>query len=193
MSEAPDYVSPIEGWRLWLATTDDADAIRLTSVMQPIIWPVGEPVVATCRPRRSLFRSRRAEHPDLPSPVASCRCGIYAIDDPSRLSGFVDTNQGGRRYRNWIVGRASLWGTLIESDRGWRAALAYPTLLYVPVLGRKRRFTAEICEALREYGVPVEFLDKPITPRLLNKLRSLDSPAARDNPPDHAHRSHSLG
>ena len=177
MSEAPDYVDPIEGWRLWLAAADDAGTTRLTSVMHPTVWRVGEPVVAACVRRRSLFRSRRHEHPNQPAPVVSCRCGIYAIDDPSLLAGFIDTNQGGRRYRPWVVGRASLWGSIVESERGWRASHAYPRQLYVPTLGRKRR-SAEIRDALSDYGVPVELVDVPMTPRLLKSLRALETSAA---------------
>ena len=173
MPDAPEYVSPLAGWRLWLATSDDTGATRLTSVMHPIDWPVGEPVVATCIRRRSLFRSPRIEHPDVPAPVASCRCGIYAIDDPTLLTGFIDANQGGRRYRSWVVGRAALWGSVVESDRGWRASHAYPRHLYVPRLGRGTH-AAEISEALSSYGVPIEVLDLPMTPRLLKSLRALE-------------------
>jgi len=177
VSEAPDFLSALEGWRLWLAAADRSGVLRLTSMTHPIVWPVGEPVVATCVRRRSLFRSRPAEHPDLPAPVASCRCGIYAIDDPRMLTGFVDKNQGGSRYRNWVVGRVSVWGSVVESDRGWRASRAYPTHLYVPTLGRNRR-AAEISEALSNYGVPIELLDVPMTPRLLKSLHALETAAA---------------
>lgn len=178
MSETPDYISPFEGWRLWLASTDAAGVFRLTSMRQQLVWPAREPLVAMCFRRRSFFRARHAAHPDQAPPVRDCRCGIYAISDPTRLGAFFDTDHVSRCGRQWVVGRVSLWGTVVESGRGWRASHAYPKQLYVPLAKRNRGAANEVETHLREYGVPVELLDAAITPGLLKSLRALDAPAA---------------
>jgi hypothetical protein len=178
VSEAPDYIDPVEGWRLWLAVTDDSGALRLTSVMQPVSWPVREPIVAACVPRRSLVRTRRIDHPDRPAPVASCRCGIYAISDPRPLDAYFDTNHVRRCGLQWAIGRVSLWGTIVESQRGWRASHAYPKHLFVPLAKHNRNQGEEIGDHLSRYGVPVEMLATTITPRLLKELSAAEAPAA---------------
>jgi hypothetical protein len=64
-----------------------------------------------------------------------------------------------RQALDRVIRRVRLWGQVIECERGWRAALAYPEQLYVPVHdtdGRTRRRAAQIVAGLRDYGVPVE-------------------------------------
>lgn len=77
-----------------------------------------------------------------------------------------------------MIGHVSLWGTVVESERGWRASHAYPKQLYVPLAKRNRGAANEIEKHLRDYGVPVELLDTTITPGLLKSLRALEAAAA---------------
>jgi hypothetical protein len=65
-----------------------------------------------------------------------------------------------------VIGRVFLWGSVVECERGWRAARAYPAQLYLP-LGRHGRLSfvarraadaEELALALRAYGVPVELV-----------------------------------
>jgi hypothetical protein len=65
-----------------------------------------------------------------------------------------------------VIGRVSLWGRVVECERGWRAACAYPARLYLP-LGRHGRLSflsgpaadaERLALALRIYGVPVELV-----------------------------------
>ena len=56
----------------------------------------------------------------------------------------------------FVIGTVSLWGDVLECERGWRAAFAYPSRLFVP-LGFPG--AAEQAVGLEDYGVPVELLD----------------------------------
>ena len=56
----------------------------------------------------------------------------------------------------FVIGTVSLWGDVLECERGWRAAFAYPGRLFVP-LGFPG--AAEHAVGLEDYGVPVELLD----------------------------------
>jgi hypothetical protein len=50
---------------------------------------------------------------------------------------------------------------VVECEQGWRASLAYPERLYVPVLdatGPESR-AAQVALDLTAYGVPVELLE----------------------------------
>jgi hypothetical protein len=118
------------------------------------------------------------DHPDRPAPVASCRCGIYAIGDPRPLGAYFDTNHVRRCGLQWVIGRVFLWGTIVESQRGWRASHAYPKHLFVPLAKHNRSKADEIGRQLERYGVPVELLDATITPGLLQKLSALEATAA---------------
>jgi len=67
-----------------------------------------------------------------------------------------------REAIQYAVGRVSLWGLVIECERGWRASCAYPAALYVPtrsVAPRPRLTPREVAEGLAGYGVPVTVTD----------------------------------
>jgi hypothetical protein len=62
----------------------------------------------------------------------------------------------------FAVGRVSLWGVVIECERGWRALYAYPARLYVPTRLTARHLRlgpGEVAEGLAGYGVPVTVTD----------------------------------
>lgn len=150
ISAAPDYMEPIVGWRLWYAVGAPEEA-RLSSVFHRTLWPVGRPLVASCRCLRIPFWPfNRREHE---APSLRCKCGIYAgnvgtvrlyLPDHLDFTPVV-----------LVIGRVSLWGVVHECDRGWRAARAYPERLFVPTLGLGRRRATEIVAGLRAYGVSV--------------------------------------
>jgi hypothetical protein len=68
----------------------------------------------------------------------------------------------------FVIGTVSLWGDVVECERGWRAAFAYPSRLFVP-LGFPG--AAEQAVGLADYGVPVELVDT------LNLVDALDQVA----------------
>lgn len=153
VSGVPDYVEPVVGWRVWFAREDQGRA-RLRSLFHDLCWPVREPLVAECLRRR--WRFRRGEHP---APSVSCRCGIYAAS-LDWVSSYLDSGWPGERG-DPVVGRVLLWGRVVECEQGWRASLAYPECLYVPVLDLKGHGSraAQVALDLTEYGVPVELLE----------------------------------
>jgi hypothetical protein len=143
---APDYVEPLVGWRVWVVVGTAAGP-RLRSVVQRTLWAPREPLLAECRRRRLLRRPRLH-----PAPAAGCHCGVYATGleelEPLLVEAPWDT---GTR----VLGEVKLWGDVVECERGWRAARAYPARLFVPAVGGRLSQRA-LTEALAAYGVPVE-------------------------------------
>ena len=167
MTLVPDYCAPITGWRVWLLGESD-DMSRLQSVVFQTSWEPGEELTGVCLHRRPrLLPWRRARQPhSIPSP--QCACGIYAtsLDLAMRCLEYGRSETSVER----VIGLVSLWGSVVECERGWRASHAYPAHLVVPVprAGRRGREQAETtARALTEYGVPVELIDLPADSELL--------------------------
>jgi hypothetical protein len=170
VSEAPDYAGTIEGWRLWLAV-QKPDTLQLASLVYDVVWSPGKPLVAACFHRqRSHTRPWCKTRPTHAAPDPSCQCGIYAIDDPCKLNSYLDSSYFGRRALHRVVGRVSLWGTVIECERGWRATYAYPAHLYVPLADPAGAAAEYIAEKLSGYGVPIEIVSNTRSRELLGAL-----------------------
>jgi hypothetical protein len=107
------------------------------------------------------------------APDEGCRCGIYAAATATQAAASLTVPARPREeIIHHVIGRVSLWGTVVACERGWRAECAYPASLAVPallpqtpkrrILHRRRRSrgrpAAEIASALRAYGVPVELV-----------------------------------
>lgn len=158
---APDYAAPILGWRSWFVV-EAAGALRLCSIVYHTLWPPRRELVASCRGGEHRLR------PELPAghgaPEADCRCGIYACESAAAATHFLSRSRTpARQTLGFVLGRVSLWGEVVECQRGWRGERAYPASIFVP------RPSAEGCLplahspgpeaialALRGYGVPVE-------------------------------------
>jgi hypothetical protein len=145
---APDYGEPLVGWRVWVVVAT-AVGPRLRSVVQRTMWSPSEPLVAECRRRRLLRRPRPHS-----APSAGCHCGVYAtrLEELEPLLVEAPWDTGTR-----VLGEVSLWGDVVECERGWRAARAYPARLFVPAADGRLSQRA-LSEALAAYGVPVETL-----------------------------------
>lgn len=145
---APDYCEPLSAWRMW-EVGDLGTAPRLRSLYRNCVWPVGAPFEARCEAHR--FRPWRRERHRAPN--TTCTCGIYAVSyEFIRRLALHDRLPEDRPF---VIGAVSLWGHVVECERGWRAALAYPAHLFVPAAG----WGAEQHAAgLADYGVPVELL-----------------------------------
>lgn len=150
MNEAPDYCGPVVAWRVWYAV-ESAGETRLSSVYHQTSWPVREPLKAVCGRRRLPFRQKHA------APTTRCTCGIYAA--PPSTAGDYFLTVVPQPATPVVVGCVSLWGLVVECERGWRASHAYPERLFVPTLGRFSDTAARIAGGLKEYGVPVEVFD----------------------------------
>jgi hypothetical protein len=111
----PDYAAPLVGWRVWRVAETRA-GLRLLSVVYDDVW----------RPRRAAVAVCSHAHE---APAAACVCGIHALADRTTAERYLVG-----RNDPWIVGRVlglvSLWGTVVECERGWRAERGYPLRLW---------------------------------------------------------------
>jgi hypothetical protein len=163
---APDLVSAIEAWRTWLVVRT-RDGLRLGSVMYASCWIPRRAMQASCRPQPGgwpgLVDSGRRSHD---SPAGDCRCGLYGAIDLAEAARYLDTVGPVGEPVAWsVIGKVSLWGTVVEATAGYRASHAYPSALYVPArrLFRPRagrelpdQLTATaVARSLAAYGVPV--------------------------------------
>lgn len=116
----PDYISPIVGYRVW-----QWDAVGLKS-LNGELWVPGRRLSALCRADARGFISGlpRFAHDSNQLPHPSCTCGVYAAKTVEHLR-----QCGYRRFG--VHGEVSLWGTVVEHERGWRAQFAYPKTLYL--------------------------------------------------------------
>jgi hypothetical protein len=161
---APDYAEPLCAWRLW--EVEDVDgAPRLRSLYRLSFWPVGAPFEARCEAQR-LRLSRRPRHA---APSETCSCGIYGAPF-ELLRRKLAVDDGLPPGCLFVLGTVSLWGDVLECERGWRAALAYPSRLFVP-LGFPG--AAERAVGLADYGVPVELLETSTIAEALDDVAAL--------------------
>jgi hypothetical protein len=176
VSQAPDQVEPVQGWRVWDVVVLDR-APRLCSLAFWSIWLPGRAASATCR--RTPLEGVVAGLPPHTAPAEGCRCGLYAT------AAAVDTLEYSQDVRrrgdtvHRVVGRVSLWGIVIECEGGWRASSGYPAAIFVPAVRRRRLRgglsraglpVEEIAAGLAAYGVPVELLDASSDRELLQLL-----------------------
>jgi hypothetical protein len=134
--------APVVGWRAWVVT-ETADGLRLGSVLYEEVWAPGTTALASCRRREDFFAEPIPPHA---TPSSDCACGFHAARDPAdALSYLKGRNEPSTVCR--ILGEVALWGRLVQTETGWRAAAAYPVRLYVP--------DEALAEPLAVYGVPV--------------------------------------
>lgn len=169
MSVAPEvYVGPaFVGWRSWRILPFEqigrASTVRLAASGTrglPKMWEPRKPSIATCG---QFATTHEAPWPD-------CECGLYAYRTREaawdHLQTFLESTNGAGAL-GWAFGRVSLWGKVVECDRGWRAEYAYPYAIDVHA-------TPEIAGQLRDlYGVDVEQGEPFSEPEQDDELESL--------------------
>jgi hypothetical protein len=166
VTEAPDFVEPFEGWRVWKVVRSDGRC-SLASVVKRTLWPPGEALAAECLGFGRLF-ARLRRRPRHDAPELRCDCGIYA----AALEGVGQyVAEAPCRGVARVLGKVALWGTVIECERGFRGSHAYPTRIYVPAdAGDPWRISwEEVALDLCRYGVPVE----PLASRAADATRIL--------------------
>lgn len=110
------------------------------------LWQVGAPTVATCDLK---------QHDDGLTPHTLCKCGLYA--SRTLEAAWVEQARAhSTSYSDYrgvaVLGKVTLWGRVIEHERGFRAQYAQPLELYVP-----KGTDAKTLTALGEtHGVPVQ-------------------------------------
>jgi hypothetical protein len=161
VERAPDYFTPVLGWRVWLVVRARG-ALRLRSGAFQTFWYPREELTASCEGRSLMSRiRRRAPHE---TPQVHCDCGIHAAKEIGMAAGYLSTYDDvlAPVVVHRVIGRVSLWGSVVEGEFGLRAACAYPQHLYVPP--RRANGPAvparAIADSLVDYGVPVEVLDE---------------------------------
>jgi hypothetical protein len=135
---APDYARALIGWRVWCVVRHGAE-LRLGSVIQDDVWPVGAPFVARCRAHeppanRQLLRDPYAHD----VPAAACTCGIYAAREPAGAWSYLRGRDEAHTVAR-VIGRVMLWGRVVEHEDGWRAERAYPLDVYTGDRELRRR------------------------------------------------------
>jgi hypothetical protein len=173
VSEAPDFVEPLEAWRVWHVVRRDGK-YTLRSVVQPTLWPAGSALVAECRAGRAFLQRLRPRQPRHDAPDVHCECGIYAATLGRTGQYAADAPFRGIAR---VLGLVALWGTVVECERGYRASHAYPRRIFVPAdAGEPWQIGwDEVALGLCRYGVPVE----PLAARAADAARFLaDRPAA---------------
>jgi len=143
---APDSIEPVVGWRCW-RVLDTRDGFALASASNETRWPARLALEAEC--------CAAHEPPD-----ARCSCGIYAAREPELVLGYFPPVISRAAtiiapailgYDTVVVvGLVSLWGDVVEGERGWRGRYAYPRELCVPSAIRHYR---------RGRGTRFEFFD----------------------------------
>jgi transcriptional regulator with XRE-family HTH domain len=133
---------PLVGWRCWFVLPHEL--LLRPIYKRGLVWKPREPLQAVCPD-------------DLHEvPADGCKCGVWTVCHPMLLDEIGWTTAPPKGIDKlpgvMVVGEVSLWGNIVQHERGWRASFAYPRHLYV--------FTDDpmIAETLRErYGVPVEW------------------------------------
>jgi hypothetical protein len=151
--DVPDFAEAMAAWRVWRVVCGSGE-YRLGSVVKPTLWPPGEPLAAACLrcgPVVTWFRRKRSKAHD--APAERCDCGIYGAGLPLIRQYLIDPPAEGS-----VLGEVSLWGTVVECERGLRASRAYPLRVYVPLdaASGSGHSLGQLLAGLEVYGVPVE-------------------------------------
>ena len=132
---APDLVEPIVGWRIWRFA--EGEETSLHSLSRRGAWLPRRAAAALCfalPPTDVETRSHRA-------PAYDCSCGIWAWREEGDARRYLQSLIRlplihSAPVMNPILGPVALWGNIVEHERGYRAAFAYPIRLLVPVYFR---------------------------------------------------------
>lgn len=175
---APDYAAPFEAWRTWKVVRGREGPV-LSSLFFDLVWEPRLAVHATCLRRTWLDRLGvlRREHE---APGRRCECGVYAAGLEQAVSYLWHPRVAPRRAPVHVLGRVLLWGEVVECERGFRAASAYPAELLVPtaVSGRGRLSAIEdVAAGLSRYGIPVRLVECQTREELVRQARGLSRAA----------------
>jgi hypothetical protein len=128
----PDGIVPGVAWRAWKVIAVDG-VWKLAALGTTGVWEPKKALEATC--------NRGTSHP---APHRDCACGIWSFTD---LDTLIPALNG---YEVTVFGLVSIWGRVIECEKGFRSQFAYPKELWL---------TDSSMEQLGYvYGVPVRTL-----------------------------------
>jgi hypothetical protein len=108
-TDATLVAEPIVAWRTWNLAISRGTFTLLPVGDNRIPWPYGTHARARC----TRHRRHRA-------PAADCTCGLHG----SKAIPLLKRTRGPS-----VIGRAALWGRVVEHELGYRAEFAYPQRL----------------------------------------------------------------
>jgi hypothetical protein len=127
-----DCAEPILGWRLWHVRLHGGGYRLESFTRHHVSWPARRRLEAAC-----------SAHGD-EAPSSAHECGIYAFKSrdlaEELLRRYIGVRQcygreqefpPPRRGRPIALGSVSLWGRILERERGYRAQYAYPYELFL--------------------------------------------------------------
>lgn len=121
------YPEPVVAWRAWrvrrLERLSEDRPLRLAAIGRrgvPKFWEPQAANLASCSNYRMVHEA----------PWPSCKCGIYGFRERESAEDALARYSRGST-EGWALGRVSLWGRIVECERGWRAQYAYPYDLVV--------------------------------------------------------------
>lgn len=127
------FAEPILAWRLWQVRRHGEEYRLESFTWHHVSWPALQRLEATCPTHGAAAPDRDHE------------CGIYAFKKRELAEELLRRYTGvrqryGRHYhelpepapdRPIALGRVSLWGRILERERGFRAQYAYPYELFL--------------------------------------------------------------
>lgn len=193
VSETPDLVDPIVGWRCWEVGYDGhLIALNAGGGHTSSVWEPRNAKRAVCnRHSNGLYFGEAPKPTHTHGPYDGCSCGFYA----AKLLAKAQWPSA-----NYAYGRVAMWGKVIEHEGGYRAEYAYPVeVILVAKSGRKSNgsggifeiasWSDEMAENIRlrmgtMYGIPVsigsddamrdewaaQYLDLPLPPQVVPLL-----------------------
>lgn len=132
----------ILGWRAWRLREGFLHSLTLPTVWKPHRWEPYRPIMAACNCGRS--------------PGWWHRCGVnayVALEDA--IEGAAETQFVTDPL---VVGSVRLGGLVVECERGYRAAEAYPDLLVGILRDGSLAPAPELIDVSKRYGVPFAHL-----------------------------------
>jgi hypothetical protein len=109
--------SRVAGWRAW-TVIETNDGIRLASVIYDTVWHPTGPAIATCRCGEAHV-----------APALTCTCGFHAARDPVDALTYLHGRDEPRTLCR-VLGEVLLSGVVVETEAGYRGAVANPLRLY---------------------------------------------------------------
>ncbi|MGH7317389.1 MAG: hypothetical protein ACREJS_14125, partial [Candidatus Rokuibacteriota bacterium] len=117
LERGADRIGFVVGWRAWLPLTLQGGRLLGSTSIAGSIWLPRVQSAAGC-----LVDPAGHDRP----PVAGCSCGFWAFRSIAQLTLWRSTAS------TMVFGPVALWGRVLELERGYRAAYAYPLALFVP-------------------------------------------------------------
>jgi hypothetical protein len=162
------------GWRVWSVVHADGE-LRLSSLVYHEVWEPGSEARARCR--RVLAALPWGRLPLHEAPAFACCCGIHGLGAPELAARYLHSKvENGPRAVHRVLGAVSLWGRVVETENGWRAACGYPQRIVVPsdrlerlvavALWPYRLTPRAVARELEAYRVEVEVVDMARLPAL---------------------------